>query len=61
MSDTDYSNTLVVEASTKRGLWEMWCPRCKFTFERTKKAIANSWADQHNVDKHDGELTVIKA
>lgn len=39
-------------------VWQIPCPICRFVFERTKKDIALFWAEDHNMELHNGELEI---
>lgn len=50
---------IVVLAKQPRKDWQIWCPACQFMFNRTKVAVARSWAHEHNNKVHAGQLQVL--
>lgn len=50
---------IVIHERRPRHPWEIECPACDFVFQRTKVAIARSWAKEHNDKVHDGRLEII--
>lgn len=59
LEDRAQGQSIVILAKQPRKPWQIYCPACDFMFERTKVAIARTWATDHNNKTHQGQLPVI--